>query len=181
MVPFAQNSLVALARRDLGLTTANFLDVLLRDGIRIGTSTPVLDPSGDYAQLMFRRAETLHPGAQAQLASCAKPLVGGRADLPVPPGHYPARDFLLAGEVDVFLTYASNAASTGAEFDVVRPPDAMAVVASYGLIVLATAPDAIEAANAVAGFILSATGQSLLQDHGYLAVIGEPAARLPPN
>ena len=104
MVPFAQNSLVALARRDLGLTTANFLDVLLRDGIRIGTSTPVLDPSGDYAQLMFRRAETLHPGAQAQLASCAKPLVGGRADLPVPPGHYPARDFLLAGEVDVFLT-----------------------------------------------------------------------------
>jgi molybdate transport system substrate-binding protein len=175
MVPFAQNSLVALARRELRLTTANFLDTLLQDGVRIGTSTPLLDPSGDYAQTMFQRAETLRPGAQARLVSRARALVGGRSDPPVAPGHYPARTFLLAGEVDVFLTYASNAASTGTEFDVVVPPPEMTVTAAYGLIVLAAAPDAREAASAFADFILTAIGQAVLREHRYLAAPNHPA------
>jgi ABC-type Fe3+ transport system substrate-binding protein len=89
-----------------------------------------------------------------------------------------AAAFLVAGEVDVFLTYASNAAGTGAEFDVVHPPTAMVVTATYGLIALATAPEAIESANAIVQFIGSASGQTIFKDNGYVAITAEPAAAL---
>jgi ABC-type molybdate transport system substrate-binding protein len=46
----------------------------LRSDVRVGTSTPVADPSGDYAFALFRRAEELAPGARAKLESKALQL-----------------------------------------------------------------------------------------------------------
>ena len=43
----------------------------------------------------------------------------------------------------------------------------MTVTAPYGFIVLATEPQASKAAHAFGQFILSATGQAVLGEHGF--------------
>src|SRR5215831_9628763 len=48
VVPFTRNSLCALASPELNVTTASLLDVLLDSKVRVGSSTPRNDPSGDY-------------------------------------------------------------------------------------------------------------------------------------
>ena len=60
------------------------LATLLRADVRVGTSTPKADPSGDYAWALFRRADKVQPGAYAQLDAKALKLTGG-ADSPKPP------------------------------------------------------------------------------------------------
>jgi molybdate transport system substrate-binding protein len=165
--PFARNALVAVARRELGLTSGNFLDRLLLDRVRIGTSTPLLDPSGDYAQQLFAQADVQRPGSGASLASRARHLVGRRESPSVPEGRYPAREFLEAGEVDVFLTYLSNAMTMADAFDVVIPPDALTVRAEYGLIILAREASHRTEAAALVTDILSPRGQAVLLRHGF--------------
>ncbi|WP_158747741.1 substrate-binding domain-containing protein [Acidisphaera sp. L21] len=160
--PFAGNRLVALARRDLGLTTENFLDRLMLDRVRIGTSTPVVDPSGDYAYRLFDRAEAVRPGAKASLVAHTRALVGGRDGGPHGMGPFPVKAFLERGDVDVFISYASSAAAIGDGLDVVLPPENLAVTATYGLIVLAPG------ARALAALIGSAEGQAVLGRFGFL-------------
>ena len=46
VILFARNTLCALARPELGLSEANFLDRLLDPAVRIATSTPGSDPLG---------------------------------------------------------------------------------------------------------------------------------------
>ncbi len=171
---FARNTLVAIARRDIGLTTDNFLDRLLAPKLRIGTSTPGLDPSGDYAQLLFARADAIRPGAGAALAGRATALVGGRDHVPSPAGTYPARDFLETGHVDVFLSYRSNARMMADGFDIVEPPEALRVTAEYGLIVLATEMARRTHAEQLVSLLLSMQGQALLARHGFLSPAPSP-------
>src|SRR5262245_55015661 len=45
-VVFARNAMSAIARREAEVTAASFIDRLLDPGVRIGTSTPLKDPSG---------------------------------------------------------------------------------------------------------------------------------------
>lgn len=64
---FVRNSLCALTRDKLDVTTSTLLEVLLRPDVRLGTSTPKADPSGDYTWALFHKAEALHKGAYAVL------------------------------------------------------------------------------------------------------------------
>jgi ABC-type molybdate transport system substrate-binding protein len=61
-VIFARNRLCVTGRAELGLTQENLLDKLLEPSIKIGTSTPGADPGGDYAWLLFDRAEAVRAG-----------------------------------------------------------------------------------------------------------------------
>ena len=63
VVLFARNRLCALARPGLEVTPASLLDRMLDPQVKLGTSTPKADPSGDYAWEVFRKAEKLKPGA----------------------------------------------------------------------------------------------------------------------
>ena len=49
VVLFARNKLCALAQADVTVTTNSLLKTLMDEKIRVGTSTPIADPSGDYA------------------------------------------------------------------------------------------------------------------------------------
>src|SRR6516165_12052695 len=60
---FTRNTLCSIAVPRVGLTTANFLDRLLDPAVKLGTSTPKADPSGDYTWTMFRRADAERPGS----------------------------------------------------------------------------------------------------------------------
>jgi molybdate transport system substrate-binding protein len=46
-------------------------------GIKLGTSTPRADPSGDYTWAMFRLADRLRPGSCTVLDTKAQKIVGG--------------------------------------------------------------------------------------------------------
>ena len=63
---FARNRMCIVSRRSAGLTAANMVDRMLLKGVRLKTSTPVADPSGDYAWAIFDRIEALRPGAGRQ-------------------------------------------------------------------------------------------------------------------
>jgi molybdate transport system substrate-binding protein len=64
---FTRNALCGFALPKVGLNEANFLDRLLDPAVKLGTSTPKADPSGDYTWVMFRRAEAIRPAAYATL------------------------------------------------------------------------------------------------------------------
>jgi molybdenum ABC transporter molybdate-binding protein len=169
VVLFARNRLCALARPALALTPASLLDRMLDSSVKLGTSTPKADPSGDYAWEVFRKAGKINPGASATLEKKALQLTGGPSSPPAPQGRSVYGELVAKGSADIFLTYCTNALAAQRENpaqQIVQLPDALAVGADYGLTVMnsASAP-----AYRFALFILSAEGQRTLAKHGFAA------------
>jgi molybdate transport system substrate-binding protein len=166
---FTRNRLCVLVQPQIEITTSNLLDVLLDPKVRVGSSTPKNDPSGDYTWEMFEKAGKLRKGAYETLSAKALKLVGG-ADSPPPPKDRSVYTMLMAdGKADVFITYCTNAILARQEapgLKVVQLPEPLAVGADYGMTVLNGASDA---AGRFARFILSGPGQSILARHGFSA------------
>jgi molybdate transport system substrate-binding protein len=163
---FARNPIVVVARRDVGLQTANLLDVLLDPAIRIGTSTPGADPGGDYAVALFRRAGAMREGADQVLEAKARHLVGGR-DTPAMADGHPLGRFLAAERVDLVLCYRTGAQALADDYDVVVPSPSLEVIGEYGLVVLAEEPARHAAASAFANELLGPRGRNCLEAHGF--------------
>jgi len=169
VVLFARNKLCALVRPGLEVTSSTLLAWMLDAGVKLATSTPVADPSGDYAWEVFRKANAIKPGAYAALDKKAQKLIGGPASAPAPAGRTPYGAFIAQGTADIFLTYCTNALAAQQENpgqQVIALPDNLAVGADYGLTVVL---DASPAAYRFALFILSPEGQHILADHGFSA------------
>jgi molybdate transport system substrate-binding protein len=169
VVLFARNRLCALARPGVAVDTATLLDRMLDPNVKLGTSTPRADPSGDYAWEVFRKADKLRPGAFATLERKALKLVGG-PDAPTAPAGRTVYGMLIAeGKADLFLTYCTNAMEAKKEVlgaEIVALPDELAVGADYGLTVIANAaPDAYRFGMS----ILSADSQRILAKYGFSA------------
>lgn len=167
VVLFARNRLCALAQGDVDIATDTVLDVLLHEDIRVGTSTPKADPSGDYAWALFDRAGQIRDGATRRLREKARQLTGG-SDSPKPPaGRHKYAWVMDSDQADVFLTYCTNAVAARQRvpsLQVVQLPDALAVGADYGLTVLsAEDPRAVR----LALFILSPEAQAILGRYGF--------------
>jgi molybdenum ABC transporter molybdate-binding protein len=169
VVLFARNRLCALARPGVAVETATLLDRMLDPNVKLGTSTPRADPSGDYAWEVFHKAEKLRPGAFATLERKALKLVGGPDAPTAPPGRTVYGMLIADGKADIFLTYCTNAAEAKRELagaELVALPEELAVGADYGLTVIAHAqPDAYRFAM----YILSSDGQRVLSKHGFTA------------
>src|SRR5262245_31541072 len=134
---FARNRLCALSRDDF--PSDKLLDRLLDPAVKVGTSTPKADPSGDYAFELFAKADKLRPGARAALEKKALKLTGG-PDSPQPPKGRSLYAMLVAeGKADVFLLYCTAAAEARQEnpaLRIVAIPEPLAVGADYGLTVV---------------------------------------------
>jgi ABC-type molybdate transport system substrate-binding protein len=109
VVLFARNRLCALVRPGLAITPANLLDRLLDPQVKLGTSTPRADPSGDYAWEVFRKADKIKAGAFAGLEQKALQLTGGPSSPPAPAGRAIYGALVADGKADMFLTYCTNA------------------------------------------------------------------------
>jgi ABC-type molybdate transport system substrate-binding protein len=169
VVLFARNRLCALARPGLDVTSSSLLGRMLDPQVKLGTSTPKADPSGDYAWEVFRRAETIKPGASVTLENKALQLTGGPASPPPPQGRSVYGELIAQGTADVFLAYCTSALVAQRENpaqQIVQLPDALSVAADYGLTVMNGAPPA---AYRFALFILAAEGQRILAKHGFAA------------
>src|SRR5262245_49540783 len=175
---FTRNTLCAMALPHVGLTTANFLDKLLDPGVKLGTSTPRADPSGDYTWAMFRLADTLRPGSFAILDTKAQQIVGGT--LPSAPGNSPDPTItaLRDGVVDVAIGYCTSAQLRLRQLPtlhIVDIPDTLRVGPEYGLALL---KDAQPTATGLMLYILSVDGQTTLEKFGFRPV-GLPSPSVP--
>jgi molybdate transport system substrate-binding protein len=135
--------------------------------IKLGTSTPRADPSGDYAFEVFARAELLKPGAQAMLERKALQLTGSATSIQPPAGSNVYGWHIREGRADIFLAYCTavrEAQKENPEQQILELPDSLAVGADYGLTVITGAR---EAAERFAEFILSPAGQTILTSHGF--------------
>ena len=142
---------------------------MLDPAIRLATSTPKADPSGDYAWEVFRKAEAVKPGSREQLEAKALKLTGNTS-APQPPANRNAYAWHLAeNRADLFLGYCTNAKALETELPtarIVELPAELAVSAQYGLTVLDAAA-APHAAATLALYILSNDGQRILHKHGF--------------
>jgi molybdenum ABC transporter molybdate-binding protein len=164
---FARNGLCALVKPDLEVDRANLIERMLDPRIKLGTSTPQSDPSGDYALAVFGKLDALKAGAGATLEQKALKLTGA-ADSAVPPAGRVAYGWHIAeGRADIFLVYRTAAAEAQQQYpgqQIVELPPALAVGAEYGLTVISGAPPA---AQQFADFILSSAGQDVLIGYGF--------------
>jgi len=169
VVLFARNRLCALVAPGVAVTPDTLLERMLDSKIKLGTSTPKADPSGDYAWLVFEKAEKLKPGAFAALSAKALKLTGA-PDSPPPPKDRTIYAMLVAErKADIFLTYCTNATLARKEepkLEVVALPQPLAVGADYGLTVLDRGGPA---AARFALFVMSVRGQEILARHGFAA------------
>jgi len=167
VVLFARNKLCALVRPDLVVASATLVDRMLDPQVKLGTSTPKADPSGDYAWEVFAKTEMIKPGASSILEKKALQLVGGPSIPTPPPGGTVYGMFMSQGAADIFLTYCTNAREAKIEnrnLQIVQLPDELAVGADYGLTVM---NEASAAAYKFALFILSSEGQKGLSNYGF--------------
>lgn len=163
---FTSNRLCALSLSQAGLTSTNFLERALAPNTRLGTSTPLADPGGDYTWMMFDKAEKLHKGAAQQLKSKALQLVGGPSPAAVPKGQGALAYLVGSGATDIFIAYCTSgqaAHAQDARLAVVELPAALAQSADYGMTVVGKDP----AAARFALFVLSEQGQAILARWGF--------------
>lgn len=167
VVLFARNQLCAIAQPEVAITTENFLDVLLQKDVRVGTSTPKADPSGDYAWALFEKADLIKKGSFAAISGKALQLTGGPDSKKAPEGRNQYGWVMEGKKADVFLTYCTNAVLAQREvskLQIISIPASLSVGADYGLIVRA---DASSEAWRLAMYILSPEGQEILKSYGF--------------
>lgn len=169
VVLFARNRLCALARPGLTVTSDTLLERMLDPQVKLGTSTPKADPSGDYAFEVFRKTDAIRPNARSALEQKALQLTGGAASAVPPAGRNAYGWHIAEGRADIFLAYCTatrDAQKENPGLQTTALPDALAVSADYGLTVMT---DASPGAYQFALFILSAEGQRILASYGFSA------------
>ncbi len=169
---FARNTLCVLAAPGFSLQGKSLAQRLLDSDVKLATSTPKADPSGDYAFEMFDRIEATGAagvGSAATLKARALQLTGGPGSPPPPANRSVYGDMVAGGQADAFVTYCTNAAQARREqpqLQILAVPDALNVAARYGVVLMQ--PVTGTARDFVA-YLLSAPGQAVLANHGFSA------------
>lgn len=169
-VMFARNTLCVVTEAGSPLDTGNLVDTLLRPNIRIGTSTPVADPAGDYTWEMFRKVDAMRPGAFDTLSKEAQQLIGGAATPASVNGRSPLLVALDDRQIDLFVTYCSSAqqiVQESSKYKSVALPPELSVGPEYGLTV---SRKAAAGAADFAIYLLSPPAQATLKSFGFVPV-----------
>ncbi|MFP5597629.1 substrate-binding domain-containing protein [Kluyvera sp. 142486] len=164
---FARNTLIVTVRNTPQTSGKSWLELLSDPSLRLGTSTPLCDPSGDYTWQLFEQLEAGYPGLGESLKRRAMPLVGGRESLTVPAGEM-ASSWLIREELaDLFIGYAHYATALQGEPDVrsVVIPQGWNIRCDYYMAML----DESAAAQQFYRFILADEGQRCLCDAGFMS------------
>jgi molybdate transport system substrate-binding protein len=164
IIPFARNRMCIVSRRSAAVTAANLIDHMLADGTRLKTSTPIADPSGDYAWSIFKKIDAIHPGAQAILERKAQASMNLAAK-PTTPTQSAAAALFAANAIDMSITYCSGSAALEKELpeltSLLVPPQ-LDPHPIYGVAVLSDKPLALR----LALYLLSEKGQALVAKNG---------------
>lgn len=147
---FARNALVLVVPRDGKLPIARLQDLALPAVQKVAFGNPASVPAGRYAQRALEGA-----GLWTVVSAKAIHTQNVRQSL----------DYVARGEVDAGFVYATDAAIMRDQVRVaaVVPLD---VAITYPIAPIATSANAAEAGRFVA-FVLSPTGQAILEKHGF--------------
>jgi ABC-type molybdate transport system substrate-binding protein len=164
VIAFARNRMCIVSRRSAGVTQTNLIDRLLARDVRIKTSTPIADPSGDYAWAIFDAIEAQRPGAGTKLKEKAQAAMNLTAT-PASATQSAGAALFASHQIDVSITYCSGAANLEREVpdltSLVVPPE-LDPHPLYGLIVLSAKPQALK----LALYLLSERGQAIVAHQG---------------
>ena len=165
---FTRNTLCALVSPKVNVTPETLVDRMLDPAVKLGTSTPKADPSGDYAVMMFERVEQQgRTGAFAALNVKALHLTGGPNSPPPPAGKSVYGVLVADGQADIFITYCTGAVVAAREVPslrVVEVPPEVNVSATYGVVPMM---GGAAGGAAFVDFLLSPAGQAVLARHGF--------------
>ena len=177
VVAFARNRMCVVSRRSAGVTEKNLVDRLLATGVRVKTSAPIADPSGDYAWTIFDRIEAARPGAGAKLKEKAQANMTVTAPSSAP-GQSAAAALFAADLVDMSITYCS--ASVDLEKEIpglasIEVPPELDPHPMYGIAVLSDRPEVLR----LAVFLLSEEGQALVARNGLVPLSATDGPQTP--
>src|SRR5262249_54985821 len=149
-----------ISRKSAGVTANNLVDRLLAKGVRVKTSTPIADPSGDYAWAIFDRIDAMRPGAGAKLKEKAQAMMSVQGT---------AGALFVSKQIDMSITYCSGWPALEKE-----APDLTSLVVPpkldphpvYGMAVLSNKPEAMR----VALLLMSQKGQAIIAQEGLVPV-----------
>ncbi len=160
---FTRNRLCLTVRKELCASGASWLELLANQALRVGTSTPLADPSGDYTWQLFATLERLHPGLGARLQESALRLVGGPQSQSIPAGELAAAWLIRDAQCDLFIGYASYAGRLVRceDLEVLDIPQDYNIQADYAFAQFS------EAANPLSDFLLSTAAQAILLREGF--------------
>jgi ABC-type molybdate transport system substrate-binding protein len=169
IIAFARNRMCIVSRRNAGVTAANLIDRLLAEATRLKTSTPIADPSGDYAWSIIAKIDAIRPGAKAILERKAQASMTLSAK-PATPTQSTAAALFAANAIDMSITYCSGSAALEKELpdltSLVVPPE-LDPHPLYGVAVLSGRPEVLR----LALFLLSQKGQAIIARQGLMPVV----------
>jgi ABC-type molybdate transport system substrate-binding protein len=169
-VLFARNALCIVTDAGTALDSGNLIETLLKPDTKIGTSTPVSDPAGDYTWEMFHRIDAQRPGAFKTLSEKAQQLFGGATTTTPVNGRPRLLVALDDHQIDLFIYYCSGAreiVKASSNYKLVELPSELSVGPEYGLTVSRKAsPGAADFAM----YLLSPQGQASLKEFGFIPV-----------
>ena len=166
VVLFARNRLCVLTRPGLAVSSEDIVERMLDPALKLGTSTPGADPSGDYTWELFRKIDGQRPGSFALLDRKALKLTGSAVSQPASDRNAYAAA-IATGQADLFVTYCTNAREAAGQVagaGVTTLPASLAVGADYGLVVMRDAP---LGAHRFALYVMSGEGQAVLARYGF--------------
>jgi len=157
---FAGNTLCLTAAAHCVDAQSSWLTLLSNPALRIGTSTPGSDPSGDYTWQLFARLEAEFGIA---LRSRALRLVGGPGTQAVPDGMLAAQWVISGGQAELMIGYRSYAAALKShrELRVFEIPSDYNIQADYGLALCDARAEPLQA------YLTSSTARKLLMQYGF--------------
>lgn len=149
---FARNTLVLIVPSEAKLTVTAFADLARADVRKIAVGNPKTVPAGQYTQQVFEKN-----GLQNSLS----------AKLILAEDVRQVLDYVVRGETDAGIVYASDAQSAGARVRVAAtaPEDSHEPIL-YPLAVVRDSRQK-EAAQAFINLVTSAAGQSILRKYGF--------------
>lgn len=174
VIAFARNRMCVVSRRSAGVTPTNLIDHMLEKAVRVKTSTPVADPSGDYAWAIFDRIEKLRPGSGAVLKGKAQALMSVKAT-PATPTQSAAAALFASHQIDMSLTYCSGFPALQKEVPELTSfpvPPQLDPHPVYGMAVLSDKPGVLR----LALFLMSEQGQAIIAKNGLVPMGGAPGA-----
>src|SRR6185312_662812 len=167
VIAFAKNRECAVSRKALGVTPDNLAAKLLDPKVRIKTSQPIADPSGDYTRAISDKIDAGHPGAGKTLKAKGEASWTLTAT-PTKPGQSALAALFANDKIDMTIVYCS------AGIDKEVPglsgcpiPAALDPHPVYGVAVLNDRPEALR----LALYLLSEKGQAIVAKNGLVPLL----------
>jgi molybdate transport system substrate-binding protein len=175
---FARNRMCIVSRRSAHVTASNLIKRMLDGEVRLKTSTPVADPSGDYAWAIFERIDALRPGSGALLKQKAQASMGLTAT-PATPGQSPMAALFASKAVDMSITYCSGVSALeqgSPELTSIEVPAQLDPHPVYGAAILSEKPQALR----LVLYLLSEKGQAIIASQGLVPLVAPAEAEVAP-